>query len=101
YGRGVWKVDLIGNAAPVSSFTVTPPICTGVPKVFTDNSINGPTTWTWTIAPAVGVTINTPSSQNPTVTFANSGVYSVSLATSNGFGPGTLATQTINVITTP
>jgi len=101
YGRGVWKVDVIASLAPVTAFNYSGTPCTGSPVQFNDVSINGPTSWTWSAAPAGGVTINTPSTQNPTITFANPGTYTVSLATSNGNGPGTIATQTISITATP
>jgi hypothetical protein len=101
YGRGAWVVSVIANATPVSAFSYSGNPCTNSPIVFNDVSVNGPTSWTWSASPAVGVTINTPSSQNPTITFANAGTYTVTLNTSNGNGPGTPASQTINIIATP
>ncbi len=53
---------------------------------FTDWSINGPTSWTWTFSPTTvtyqgGTTAN---SQNPQVSFDTSGAYTVTLTVSNG-----------------
>ncbi len=101
YGRGVWKVDVVQNLPPVSSFNYTGSICVSTPKVFNDLSVNGPTTWTWSVLPALGVTINLPSTQNPTITFPNAGNYTVSLQTSNLIGVGTTTTQTVAVIANP
>lgn len=103
YGRGVYMVDVVpNNVPPVSSYTVAAgSICTGVPKVFNDGSSNAPTSWGWTVTPSAGVTINTPASQNPTITFANAGTYSVSMQAGNGFGLGNVVTNTVTVIATP
>ena len=102
FGRGVWMVDVITAAPPVSSFSVAAAgICTGQNTVFNDQSSNAPTTWSWSVTPSAGVTVNTSASQNPTVNFASGGTYVVSLVASNGSGPGTLTTQTITVNSTP
>jgi len=55
----------------------------------TDLSTNYPTGWTWTIAPAAGVSFilgSDANSQNPTVQFANTGTYTVTLNASNAYG---------------
>ena len=101
YGRGMWKVDLIANLAPVSAFSYSGNPCTGVPIQFNDVSVNGPISWSWSVTPIAGVTINTPASQNPTITFANPGTYTVSLIATNGVGPGTTSNQTITINATP
>jgi hypothetical protein len=102
YGRGVYMVDLVAiSAPPVSSFSYTGTTCSGVAKTFTDLSSNVPTSWSWSVTPAAGVTINTATSQNPLITFANAGTYSVSLQANNGFGSGNVSTQTVIVTATP
>jgi hypothetical protein len=102
YGRGVYVVDVVPvSAPPVSSFSNTSTNCSGVPITFTDLSANIPTSWSWSVTPAVGVTINTATSQNPIITFANAGTYSVLLQASNGFGAGNVSTQTVIVTATP
>jgi hypothetical protein len=102
YGRGMWVVDVVPTAAaPVSSFNLTGPVCTGVPKVFNNTSTNGPTSYTWAVSPSAGVTINTPSAASPSITFANTGNYVVSMTTSNSIGPGNTFTQSITVFQTP
>jgi hypothetical protein len=102
YGRGVWVVDFAPNALPpVTSFAYTGTLCAGVPKVFNDNSTNGPSSWVWSVAPSTGVTINTPSSQTPTITFANAGNYVVSMTASNTSGPGNTYTLSVTVNPTP
>lgn len=102
YGRGVWMVDFAPNALPpVTSFAYTGTLCTGVPKVFNDNSTNGPSSWTWSVTPSAGVTINTPASQSPTITFANAGNYTVAMTSSNTSGPGNTYTMAVTVNPTP
>ncbi len=102
YGRGVWKVDVISAAPPVSSFSVAAAgLCTGQNVVFNDQSTNAPISWSWSVTPSSGVTINTSASKNPTVNFSTGGTYVVSLVASNGVGPGNVSTQTITVNSTP
>lgn len=102
YGRGMWVVDVVPTAAPpISSFSVTGAICTGVPKVFNNTSTNGPTSYTWVVSPQSGVNINTSSSASPSITFANAGTYVVSMTTSNSIGLGNTFTQSIVVGQTP
>lgn len=91
------------NSAPVVSFTATnTQPCIAAPIGLTDQSLNNPTSWAWTITPNtfsyVGGT--SASSQNPQVSFSAAGPYTVTLTASNGFGSGT-STQTayINVAT--
>jgi photosystem II stability/assembly factor-like uncharacterized protein len=102
YGRGVYQGDVIPTtAAPVPNFSNYGSLCVGVNKTFNDNSSNTPTSWSWTITPTSGVTFNSTSVQNPTVNFANPGIYTVSLISSNSFGPGPVNTQTVSVSTIP
>ncbi len=101
YGRGTYKVDVVVSASPVSSFSVAAPWCTGTNMVFTDNSSNVPTSWSWSVTPAAGVTITTPTSQNPTFNFAGAGNYVVSMQATNGVGAGTISSQTVTVVATP
>lgn len=102
YGRGTWIVDFAPSALPpVTSFAFTGTICTGVGKVFNDNSTNGPSSWSWSVTPSAGVTINTPASQSPTITFANAGNYVVAMTSSNTNGPGNTYTISVTVNPTP
>lgn len=50
---------------------------------FTDLSTNSPTAWSWSFP---GGNPSASSQQNPTVTYLNPGVYSVSLTSSNVYG---------------
>ncbi len=90
------------NALPPNpNFNFSGTYCPGSSLTFNDLSTNSPTTWTWTSNPSLGVTINTPNSQNPLFTFANSGTYSITLTSSNGFGPGSPYTKTVQINPNP
>ncbi len=95
YGRGVWKVDLANQ--PVSAFNYNGSSCILDPIQFNDASVNSPTTWSWSVTPNTGITINAPNLQNPSITFANPGTYTVALFTTNNVGPGNIYTQTITI----
>ncbi len=102
YGRGVYKVDVVTSAAPVSSFSVASTgLCSGTNISFTDQSANAPTSWSWSVTPAAGVTVTTPTLQNPTMNFTNGGTYTVSMQATNIVGPGSVATQTVVIVGTP
>ncbi|MDX2173359.1 MAG: T9SS type A sorting domain-containing protein [Bacteroidota bacterium] len=102
YGRGVYEVDVVPSAvAPVSSFSVSGSICSGVIKTFNDISTNAPNSWSWSVTPSAGVTITTNTLQNPQFIFTTPGTYSVSMQANNGFGSGSISNQTVNVIATP
>lgn len=102
YGRGTYKVDLVVSAAPVSTFSVASAgLCSGSNIAFTDQSINSPTSWSWSVTPSAGVTVTTPTLQNPTMNFSTAGTYTVSMQATNGVGPGSVATQTVTIVGTP
>jgi len=72
---------------PVASFTASSTtVCVGEVVTLTDNSTNNPSSWSWTLA---GGTPASSTTQNPTVTYAAPGVYSVSLTATNGSGSNT------------
>ena len=102
YGRGTYKVDCVVAAAPVSSFSVAAAgLCSGSNILFTDMSANSPTSWSWSVTPSAGVTVTTPTLQNPTMNFTSGGTYTVSMQAGNIVGPGSVATQTVFIGTTP
>lgn len=69
---------------PVPAFTADQTsICPGDQVVYTDQSQAGITSWNWTFE---GGTPATSSDQNPTVTYANSGTYNVTLEVTNAAG---------------
>lgn len=102
YGRGVYETELIQPlTVPTSSFVSSGIYCAGNSIQFTDLSSEAPNTWNWTVNPSSGVTVSSFTSQNPTMTFSNSGVYTVSLISSNGFGAGAAEVQTISINALP
>ena len=69
---------------PVCNFIAdTTSGCAPLTVQFTDLSTNSPTTWLWNFS---GGTPSTSTIQNPTVSYANSGDYTVTLTVSNGVG---------------
>jgi PKD repeat protein len=87
------------GTAPVTSFTSSAQqICPGASVFFNNTSLNSPTGYTWTINGG-----NPSSSSNSSVSsvFNSPGVYSVSLITSNAFGIGNTAVQTVTVVSNP
>ena len=103
YGRGVWAVDVIAtNAVPISNFSI-PALgkCVGSVVTFSDQSANGSTSWSWSVSPITGVTLNTTTSQNCGMSFSSSGSYTVSFQSSNANGPGTIQIQTVTINNPP
>jgi len=103
YGRGVWSVSLFApTGAPNSLFTFAKNLqCVGSTMTFTDQSQNSPTNWLWSVSPSSGVQINSPTAQNPSITFPSAGTYTVNLQASNGIGQGTLNSQVVTVTNPP
>lgn len=83
------KADFIANKSVV---------CKGETVTFTDHSWNGPpTSWHWSITN--GTNTITDNNQNPTITFPNVGIYTVTLTASNSTGNGSVTkTSIIKVI---
>ena len=105
YGRGVWMVDVVGALpppAPVSNFSVSAAAkCVGSPVLFSDQSTNTPTGWSWSSSPSAGVIITSSTSQNPNFTFPSAGNYTVTLVASNATGPGNTINQVVTVTGLP
>jgi hypothetical protein len=83
---------------PVGAFSANP--TTGVEPLtvaFTDQSTNGPTSWSWTFDDPGSGSANTSTLRNPSHTFASAGSYDVTLTPSNAVGTGTPVTHTISV----
>ncbi len=99
--NGVLTIVSAPAAAPVSNFSVASVNpCTSTSMQLTDQSLNAPTTWTWSATSSTGVTFSNVNAQNPTVTFANAGTYTIALIAKNGTGQNT-STKTVTVIATP
>ncbi|GIV26849.1 MAG: hypothetical protein KatS3mg027_0663 [Bacteroidia bacterium] len=91
------NIQYTSSAPPNANFNTPTTICTSVAVTFTDVSTNSPTSWNWTMP---GATPSVATVQNPTVTYNNAGVYSVTLTAANGGGTNT-AVKTITVNATP
>ncbi len=71
-------------AAPVAAFTASATTITaGQSVTFTDQSTNGPTSWSWTFD---GGTPSSSTSQNPSISYNTAGTYNVSLIATNAGG---------------
>jgi hypothetical protein len=87
---------------PTSSFSISSLAkCAGSPVVFYDNSTDNPTSWSWNVNPNTSVTIVSPASQNPQITFNSPGTYTVTLVASNSVAIGSTFTQTIGIAPSP
>jgi gliding motility-associated-like protein len=86
--------SFIVKAQPGAAFTATPLSgCTPLVVSFTDQSSGTPTAWEWDLGNGT-----TSTQQNPTTTYFNAGVYTVSLKVTNAAGSNTLTkTQYIKV----
>lgn len=101
YGRGTWETDLYSDpfAAPFAFYTTAySSACINLPFTFTDASSNSPTSWAWSFP---GATPSVSTVQNPSVTFTATGVYTISLVSTNTVGASSPYTTTINVVSTP
>ena len=65
---------------------------------FTDNSLNDPTSWSWTFE---GGTPETSTDQNPSIAFNSVGSYSVSLKATNAQGTDSLGFENYIIATDP
>jgi gliding motility-associated-like protein len=76
-------------------------LCTGSSQVFTHTGTAG-VAHNWAVAPAAGVTVATPTSTNPTITFANPGAYVVSHTVTAGACTNVVTTNvTVVAVTSP
>ncbi|WP_299455216.1 GEVED domain-containing protein [uncultured Microscilla sp.] len=77
-------ITVVERPAPIAAFTAnTTNIMAGESVTFTDESLNDPTSWEWTFE---GGTPATSTEQNPTVTYDQPGVYTVTLTVANSSG---------------
>lgn len=92
------------TVVPVLSAAFVPTnttICNGASQVFTHTGTAG-VNHNWSVSPAAGVTISTPTSTNPSITFANAGSYVVSHTVSAGSCTNVVTTNiTVNSVTSP
>jgi PKD repeat protein len=95
-------VNVITCQAPTATFTLPANGCTNFTFAATNSSAGSPAPATlWSISPSVNTTV-TPSaiSNSPVFRTSTTGVYTITLLTSNASGTAT-ATQTINVTACP
>jgi PKD repeat protein len=78
---------------PVSSFTE---LTTSLMTVFTDTSINSPTSWLWDFGDGITSTL-----QNPSHAYTIAGTYTVSLISTNSAGSSIAYTQSVTVTNPP
>ena len=103
YGQAIYidNVNISGansNLPPVAAFSNSNPPCSSQGVTFTDQSSNIPNAWSWSFP---GGTPTASSLQNPLVSFASSGTYTISLTATNAAGTSVPTTQTITVNATP
>lgn len=94
YGRGLWESDLYTvPTAPVAVIGQTEDtICAGGSVVFQDQSANYPTSRLWTFA---GGQPETSTAASQSVTFANPGIYPITLQVTNPAGSNTTTSYVI------
>ena len=73
------------TSPPITNFVLSDTVSCNTTINFTDLSSNGPSTWIWDFGDG-----NTSTLQNPTHTYSYSGVYNISLSTSNQYGSDSL-----------
>lgn len=101
YARGVWETNLYSDpaAAPVGAFnSFYSPGCINTPLQLYDLSANTPTAWIWSFP---GGNPSTATIQNPLITYTATGIYSVTLVSSNNNGLSTPYTSTIQIVSSP
>ena len=67
------------------------PQCAGATVQFMDQSLYNPSSWSWSFP---GGSPATSTAQNPTVTYANNGLYDVTLTATNQYGSSTFTEST-------
>lgn len=86
------------TVAPTASFAVNSPACVGAVLTLTDQSLNGPTGYTWTMT---GGTPASSNASNPTVSYASAGIKTITLICSNSNGTSAPFTKTVSIIAAP
>lgn len=77
------NINATVNAAPAAAFIVPGNTCVNSAMTFTDLSAPAATSWSWTFP---GGNPASSNAQNPSISFASAGTYTVSLVSSNAFG---------------
>lgn len=93
------KMKITPEPAPIANFTAnSTTIMSGQTVTFTDLTENNPTNWNWTFE---GGNPATSSTQNPTVSYAGAGNYSVTLVAANATGSNTLTKTGYITVSSP
>jgi len=91
-----------GTVTPVASFSgCNSNVSQNSTVTLTNTSTNLPTSWSWSITPSTGVSYvggTSATSQNPQITFANVGTYSVALTATNSAGSNTTTSSSCIVV---
>lgn len=95
----------LGPVPPEASFTgCNSNVVENATVTFTNTSTNNPTGYQWTITPPTGVSFvggTSATSQNPQVSFANAGTYSVKLVATNSAGADSVTNATCITVVLP
>ena len=92
----VQTIVVAEQLAPQANFTSTMEVgCAPLIVSFMDLSTNNPTNWLWSFD---GGDITTSNEQNPTVTFANPGFYTVILQAGNEVGSNSSVVTALSLI---
>ncbi|MES2678546.1 MAG: T9SS type A sorting domain-containing protein [Bacteroidota bacterium] len=83
---------------PTASFTTSVIKCSGQSIIFTDQSGNAPTAWSWSFP---GGSPSSSNVQNPTVSYTAAGIYTVTLLASASNFTGAPVSQTITIAPSP
>ena len=90
----------VSGSAPIAVFSANElKGCVPFEVQFTDQSAGSPTAWQWTFE---GGSPSSSTAQNPSVTYAGTGTFSVTLVVTNAFGSNTVTqTNYIQVVDVP
>lgn len=95
----------LGPVVPDASFTgCNSHVVENATITFTNTSTNNPTGYLWTITPSTGVSFvggTSATSQNPQVSFATAGTYSVKLVATNSAGSDSVTSATCITVVLP
>jgi PKD repeat protein len=96
---GMWKWNDLSSSLSGAFSASTINTCTNSAVNFTDNTTGGtPTTWDWAF---IGGTPATSTAQNPSVTYATPGTYSVSLTVGDGSSQTTVTQNAYITVVAP
>lgn len=84
------------NSPPTANFSSSVQVTCNGEVNFTDQSINGATSWLWNFGDG-----NTSTQQNPSHTYQNEGTFTVTLTATNGFGSDAVSFNNLIVVDRP